>query len=452
MLAPLDMFTIGIGPSSSHTVGPMKCALRFLKILTQQQLLSQVTNLEVDVYGSLALTGDGHGTISAIVNGLCGESPHNIDSAIFFKNLHEVTKNSYIKLLKEVEIPFSIDNNIHVHKGTFLKQHPNGLKFVAYNNQQIISSETYFSIGGGFVLSEQEFKQPNINQLSQLPYKFNTASELLVLCKQHNLSIAQLVMRNYLVSTTKEQITTQILEICNVMRNAVLRGITTQGILPGKIGVERRACNLYKKLSVDANDKQNQRLLAMTFAIAVNEENANFGRIVTAPTNGSSGTIPGVLEYYIRFCSNVNEDKIVEFILTAGTIGVLYKLNASIAASEVGCQGEVGVSSSMASAALTAVLGGNVCQVLNAAEIAMEHSLGMTCDPVAGLVQIPCIERNGIAASKAIDIAHLVILEDRQGKVSLDEVIATMLQTGRDMHVNYKETSLGGLAINSVNC
>jgi L-serine dehydratase len=463
MIGALDMFAIGIGPSSSHTIGPMKAALEFVTLLKTKSLLSTVNQVKAHLYGSLALTGEGHGTVLAVLNGLCGEHPKTVDPDSFIPRAMEIKTKKTIDLLNQQQIPFVFAEDIILHKDEFLVlQHANGMRFVALNNNgQVLLEKKYFSVGGGFILDEDEIKNQNstvgsmvAKDITKIPYPFKSAAELFTLCRQHNLTIAELVIQNELVRKTLSEIRQEALEIIQVMHESVIKGLHIDGILPGGLGVKRRAAGLYKKLYTEGieTSSQNQRLLAMAYAMAVNEENAAFSRIVTAPTNGAAGTIPGVLEYYRNFCDGVTEDKFIEFILTAGTIGMLYKFGASISAAEVGCQGEIGVACSMAAGALTAVLGGTLTQIEKAAEIAMEHSLGMTCDPIAGLVQIPCIERNGVAASKAIDIARLALLEELPGMVSLDDVIKTMLQTGKDMSMKYKETALGGLAVSVVNC
>lgn len=456
MLGALDMFSIGIGPSSSHTIGPMRAAKIFVRNLGLSGYINDVKRLKVDLFGSLALTGQGHGTVFAVLNGLCGEDPRTINVNLFTTLAEKIKNNNKIQLGREREIEFIYAKDLELHKKEFLPEHPNGMRFTAYGlDNNVLLSEEYFSVGGGFIVSKEDMKfygKATDNDENSIPYQFKTATELFNLCEIHKISIAELVTRNELHRKTREEFRQEALEIIAVMHDSIERGINAEGILPGGLTVRRRAPGLFKKLHNSSNLLKDQRLLACCYAIAVNEENAAFGRIVTAPTNGASGTIPGVLEYYRNFCENVNEDKLIEFILTAGAIGMLYKFGASISAAEVGCQGEIGVACSMAAGALTAVLGGSLVQIEKAAEIGMEHNLGMTCDPVEGLVQIPCIERNGVAASKAIDIANLALLEEEPGKISLDMVIKTMMQTGRDMGSKYKETSLGGLAVNIVNC
>lgn len=461
MLSPLKMFAIGIGPSSSHTVGPMKAGLEFANQLRSSGLLNQAAHLQAHLFGSLALTGEGHGTFLAVLSGLSGEHPRTINPDNIYLITDKVKKDKVLLLGGERSVDFNYEHDLIIHKDEFLPEHANGMRFVAFDESgNTLYQQEYFSIGGGFILTKEQMidrksNEGNDSESVTIPYPFTTAAELLTLCQQHNLTIAQLVMANETATRSYQEAFAEALEIANVMRESVQHGLKREGVLPGGLNVKRRAPHLYNQLmrnDLNLVSHQDRRLLAMTYAIAVNEENASFSRVVTAPTNGSAGTIPGVLEYYRNFYLGVTDDKVVEFILTAGAIGVLYKYNASISAAEVGCQGEIGVACSMAAAALTAVLGGNVQQIEKAAEIAMEHCLGMTCDPIDGLVQIPCIERNGVAASKAIDISKLALLENEPGKVSLDAVIHTMMETGRDMSSRYKETALAGLAVNVVEC
>lgn len=458
MLGALDMFAIGIGPSSSHTIGPMKAAAHWVQFLEKEHLINTIEKIKVHLFGSLALTGEGHGTVFAILNGLLGEQPKTIDPNQFLLNVDKIKSENKIIIGKQKTIKINYLTDIILNKNIFLAQHANGMRFIAYDiNGNELNKREYFSIGGGFILDEEQIKLPNIEDNNEItiPYPFKTANELFFLCKKYNLTIAQLVTKNELVRKTEAQIKEEALEIIKVMRESIQRGLIKDGILPGGLKVKRRAPDLFRKLNnknVSISDKDH-KVFAIAYAIGVNEENAAFGKVVTAPTNGSAGTIPAVLEYYYNFYRpEATEDKLIEFILTAGAIGMLYKFGASISAAEVGCQGEIGVACSMAAGALTAVLGGNLIQIEKAAEIAMEHNLGMTCDPIAGLVQIPCIERNGIAASRAVDIAKLSLLEEEAGKVSLDDIIKTMLQTGKDMSMKYKEIALGGLAVNVVNC
>ena len=460
MLGPLDMFAIGIGPSSSHTVGPMKAGLQFAQLIEPE--IINTNRIQIQLFGSLALTGEGHGTFLAVLNGLSGQDPKYINPNTLYPRVDLIKSTNEILILDKYKIKFDYNTDLIINQKEFLPQHANGMRFTAYSStNSIILSKEYFSIGGGFILDETQIDHRKDLESShtldvQIPYPFTTAHELFRLCTKHNLTIAELVTANEMTRKTQQQLEYEALELITVMQQSVANGLHTTGILPGGLQVRRRAPDLYKKLNLNKNlnetPPQDQRLLAMVYAIAVNEENASFQRVVTAPTNGSAGTIPGVLEYYRNFITDATKQKQIEFILTAGCIGMLYKYGASISAAEVGCQGEIGVACSMAAGALTAVLGGTLIQIEKAAEIGMEHCLGMTCDPINGLVQIPCIERNGVAASKAIDIARLSLLEDLPGKISLDQVIATMLKTGHDMSSNYKETALGGLAVNFVNC
>ena len=457
MLGPLDMFAIGIGPSSSHTVGPMKAGLEFANLL--QPYMTNVHRLEIQLFGSLALTGEGHGTFLAVLNGISGQHPKTIDPKTLHSRVDNIKFTNKILILDKYPLDFNYTTDLIINKHEFLPQHANGMRFTAYSkNHQIIISKEYFSIGGGFILDDVQINNRKNLELEdnfdiKIPYPFTTANELFKLCTKNNLTIAQLVTANEMIRKSPQQLKEEALELIEIMHQSVINGINNIGVLPGGLNVRRRAPDLYQKLNKNSLiSAQDQRLLAMVYAIAVNEENAGFHRVVTAPTNGSAGTIPGVLEYYRNFIADATEDKQIEFLLTAGCIGMLYKYGASISAAEVGCQGEIGVACSMAAGALTATLGGTLIQVEKAAEIGMEHCLGMTCDPINGLVQIPCIERNGVAASKAIEIARLALLEELPGKISLDQVIATMLKTGHDMSSNYKETALGGLAVNFVNC
>ena len=396
----------------------------------------------------------------AVINGLAGQHPKTIDPDSIFLRVEAIKAKNSLCLGGTHPVRFIYAADLLIHKDQFLPEHANAMRFVAFDAAgEIIYQQEYFSIGGGFILDKQQIStrkdsEEGIHETS-VPYPFTTGAELFGYCQLQNLSVAEVVMANELVSKSRAQVYQEALEIAEVMRFSINRGLKQDGILPGGLKVRRRAPNLYRQLikdNVATISHQDRRLLAMTYAMAVNEENAAFSRVVTAPTNGSAGTIPGVLEYYRQFYPEANNDTVVAFILTAGAIGNLYKHGASISAAEVGCQGEIGVACSMAAGALTAVLGGNILQVEKAAEIAMEHCLGMTCDPINGLVQIPCIERNGVAASKAIDIAKLSMLENEAGKVSLDAVIQTMMQTGRDMSSRYKETALAGLAVNVVAC
>ncbi len=451
-ISVFDLFSIGIGPSSSHTVGPMKSAYAFVKKLAQDsKVLNQVSRLQVELFGSLALTGRGHGTDIAILNGLEGRLPHLINPDEVTPRAKIIIENCKIKLAGEKNISFFEKTDLLLRQKKLLPLHTNGMRFSAFNTKGLLlTSQVYYSIGGGFVVTEEEFGQQH-KEAIPVPYPFSTAHELFSACKKNNLTISELMLANEHQLAPDRAIRTDLLKIADIMQDCVDKGCYTQGVLPGPLNVKRRAPDLFNKL----NNKTILKLGAFPgsllwptiYAMAVNEENAAGGRVVTAPTNGAAGIIPAVLTYYRRFYEEVTEQSITDFLLIAGAIALLYKMNASISGAEVGCQGEVGVACSMASGALTAVLGGSLEQIENAAEMAMEHHLGLTCDPVAGLVQIPCIERNGIGAEKAIKLAYLALMEDgKNKKVSLDKVIETMFATGKDMMAIYKETSLGGLA------
>lgn len=450
-----NLFSIGIGPSSSHTVGPMKAAHEFVHTLKHQQQLPQVQRILIELYGSLALTGKGHGTDTAILNGLENQWPKTVDPTTIPTRAQKIITDQKINLDGMHIIPFDIKTDFLLHQKELLPLHTNGMRFTVFDkNQQIIASEIYYSIGGGFIVTEKQFgKKPDS---PSVPYPFNTAKELLTQCRTHNLSIDQIILANEQALDPNKDIQAGLLEIAEVMRTCIETGCHTPGHLPGGLNVKRRAPELFAKMQNGNTPKPTSGTDVMhwlnIYAMAVNEENAAGGRIVTAPTNGAAGIIPAVLTYYRNFYADANENGIVTFLLTAGAIAILYKTNASISGAEVGCQGEVGVACSMAAAALTAVMGGTIDQIENAAEIAMEHHLGMTCDPIAGLVQIPCIERNAMGAVKAVNAARLALMGDGQHYVSLDKVISTMRQTGIDMMSIYKETSLGGLAANIPEC
>ncbi|GAA3932878.1 L-serine ammonia-lyase [Litoribacillus peritrichatus] len=458
MISVFDLFKIGVGPSSSHTVGPMVAARRFLLHLKQHNLFDSTTKVSVELHGSLALTGKGHATGTAILMGLQGEQPHLIEASLIPEKLKSIIKSQTLKLLGEKEIPFKRRQQLKFNMQSTLPEHPNGITFSAFDQHGIaLKVRNYFSVGGGFVLSENEISQPNKNKTSSAPYQFSSCEQLLNLCDQHHLTIPQLVLCNENALRSESETSQGILKLWQVMDECISSGCSASGYLPGGLQVPRRGKNLYQKLT-QAKISDNLALMDWInlFALAVNEENAAGGRVVTAPTNGAAGVIPAVLAYYVKF---VNPDQplseargICKFMLTATAIGTLFKENASISAAEVGCQGEVGVACSMAAAGLTAVLGGSNQQIENAAEIGMEHNLGLTCDPIKGLVQIPCIERNTMGAVQAINASRLAMLGDGSHKVSLDQVIETMRQTGKDMQEKYKETSQGGLAVNVVEC
>lgn len=452
-----DLFSVGVGPSSSHTVGPMSAANAFLQQLDERKLLNVTERVRVELYGSLALTGKGHATDKAIINGLEGQSPETIDPARITPRMHDIIETQTLCLAGQKNIPFHIDDDLLFFQKDCLPRHTNGMRFHAFDaNGKCLFSEVYYSIGGGFILTEDEFDAPP--KASQtVPYPFETAAELLNHCKQHQLTIAELMMKNEQTWQDMAAIHAGIKRIANIMNECIDRGCHQDGILPGGLSVKRRAPDLFKKLNADKGiqsvyEYSDVMTRLNVYAMAVNEENAAGGRIVTAPTNGAAGIIPAVFRYCQDAHHKVSDEDIYTYFLTAAAIGILYKKGASISGAEVGCQGEVGVASSMAAAALTAVLGGTIEQIENAAEIAMEHHLGMTCDPVMGLVQIPCIERNAMGSVKAVNASRIALLGDGEHKISLDKVIQTMKQTGKDMMTIYKETSLGGLAVNLPEC
>lgn len=450
-----DLFSIGIGPSSSHTVGPMKAAHEFVMSLKQRNLLSDTQRIVVELYGSLALTGKGHGTDFAILNGLEGQLPKTVDPENIPIRAQQIIANQKLLLAGEQEITFDFAQDLLLLKKELLPCHTNGMRFTALDKiNNCVQTEIYYSIGGGFIVTAAQYGHEVAS--TAVPYPFKTAEQLLAVCKENNISIAELMLANEQALHPQKNIQADILEIAAVMQACIEKGCRTPGILPGGLKVKRRAHELYNKLIAQGMPKPSENADVMhwlnIYAMAVNEENAAGGRIVTAPTNGAAGIIPSVLNYYRNFYPGANEDGIVNFLLTAGAIAILCKTNASISGAEVGCQGEVGSACSMAAAAITAVMGGTMEQVENAAEIAMEHHLGMTCDPIGGLVQIPCIERNAMGAVKAVNAARLALMGDGSHHVSLDKVINTMRETGRDMMSIYKETSLGGLAANVPEC
>jgi L-serine dehydratase len=454
-----DLFKVGIGPSSSHTVGPMRAAARFVRRrLAEEGLLSQTFRVRAEVFGSLALTGRGHGTDKALLLGLEGHEPHLIDPDTIPDTLERIRGSQQIRLLGMHEIRFNEKSDLLMNKRQKLPFHTNGMRFLAYNaHADIIATRDYYSVGGGFVVNQDEAAEDRIvADTTALPYPFNSGEQLLQQCHTHSLSIAQLMFANERVWRSESEIREQLLALWDVMQACVRRGTREEGVLPGGLRVGRRAPRLQQELSSRPEAGMRDPLTILDwvnlYALAVNEENAAGGRVVTAPTNGAAGIIPSVLHYYDRFCPGANAQGIIDFLLTAAAIGILYKENASISGAEVGCQGEVGVACSMAAAGLTAALGGSCSQVENAAEIGMEHNLGLTCDPIGGLVQIPCIERNAMGAVKAINASRMAFRGDGQHKVSLDKVIKTMRDTGRDMQDKYKETSRGGLAVNVVEC
>ncbi len=456
-----DLFSIGIGPSSSHTVGPMRAAYQFASNLQNSNFLQQVTRVQTDLYGSLALTGRGHATDLAILLGLEGELPEEIDPSAVISRTEFIAINKQLTLFGQKNIVFDPNNDLIFNRDKQLPYHPNGMRFRAYQEEVLIFEQIYYSLGGGFIIDHVHAMQEKSEEVFSvsLPYFFETATELLDLCRTHQLTIAELMLENEKVWRSEEEIKAGLLNIWQIMQFSVNRGCQQTGILPGGLNVKRRANAIFNYLQLEEQKMGSERDHAeildwvSLWALAVNEENAAGGRVVTAPTNGAAGVIPSVMHYYRKFVSSYSEEGLIQFMLVAGAIGILYKKGASISAAEMGCMGEVGVACSMAAAGLCAALGGTNEQIENAAEIGMEHHLGLTCDPVAGLVQIPCIERNTMGATKAITAARLAFIHgDGQHRVSLDEVIATMKQTGMDMMDIYKETSLGGLAVNVPFC
>ncbi|MEU0586884.1 L-serine ammonia-lyase [Streptomyces sp. NPDC006132] len=453
-ISVFDLFSIGIGPSSSHTVGPMRAAGLFVRRLRNEQLLGSVASVRAELYGSLGATGHGHGTPKAVLLGLEGDSPRTVDVETADERVETIKAGGRLNLLGEHEIAFSFDDDMVLHRRKALPYHANGMTLWAYDASGAeLLTKTYYSVGGGFVVDEDAVGADRIKlDDTVLKYPFRTGDELLRLAEDTGLSISALMLENERAWRTEEEIRAGLLEIWRVMQSCVARGMSREGILPGGLKVRRRAANTARKLRSEGDPKALAMEWITLYAMAVNEENAAGGRVVTAPTNGAAGIIPAVLHYYMNFVPGADEDGVVRFLLAAGAIGMLFKENASISGAEVGCQGEVGSACSMAAGALAEVLGGSPEQVENAAEIGMEHNLGLTCDPVGGLVQIPCIERNGMAAVKAVTAARMAMRGDGSHKVSLDKVIKTMKDTGADMSVKYKETARGGLAVNIIEC
>lgn len=456
-ISVFDLFKIGIGPSSSHTVGPMKAARLFALGLAEEGLLAQTAAVQCELFGSLGATGKGHGSDKAVLLGLEGERPESVAIEAIEPRLHEIRRSGELRLLGGHPVAFSERQHL-LFRRTSLPYHPNGMRFAAMNGDgQTISAHSYYSVGGGFVVNESATGASRVMEDDTvLPFPFDTGDELLEICRSRHFSISQVMMENEKVWRSEEQVRAGLLDSWHVMQECVRRGCEQAGTLPGGMRVRRRAPELYAALVRQPEASLQDPLTVMdwvnVYAIAVNEENAAGGRVVTAPTNGAAGIIPAVLHYYARFMPGASEDGIVRFLLTAGAVGTLYKKNASISGADVGCQGEVGVACSMAAAGLAEVRGGTPAQVENAAEVGMEHNLGLTCDPVGGLVQIPCIERNAMGAVKAINAARLCLRGDGRHHVSLDKVIKTMRDTGADMKSKYKETARGGLAVNVIEC
>jgi L-serine dehydratase len=459
-LSVFDLFKIGIGPSSSHTVGPMWAAHRFLGELGRLGVMDEVARVRADLYGSLALTGRGHATDLAVLLGLSGETPDRVDPDEASAKVARIRGSGTLRLAGVRDIPFREADDLVFHPDELLPHHPNGLRFSAFDaGGRARAGAAYYSVGGGFVVGEAEAEAgAPVAAGAAVPYDFASAADLLAIGERTGLGVAEIALANEDAMRPRAETEAGLDRIWGAMESCIERGCRQEGTLPGGLNVRRRAPDLYRRLRAEADSPGGSPdpLAALDwvslFALAVNEENAAGGRVVTAPTNGAAGVIPAVLAYYARFVPGASPGGIRRFLLTAGAIGMLYKRNASLSAAEVGCQGEVGVACSMAAAGLAAVRGGTIAQVENAAEIGMEHNLGLTCDPIAGLVQVPCIERNTMGAAKAINAARLALRGDGSHRVPLDRVIETMRQTGLDMQAKYKETSLGGLALNVVEC
>jgi L-serine dehydratase len=454
VLSALDMFSVGVGPSSSHTVGPMRAGLDFVRRLAADAALERVARVHVDLFGSLGATGRGHGSDRAVVLGLQGEAPETVDVDLAEAVVDEVRDAGVLRLGGTHPVRFDWAGDLVLHLRRSLPAHPNAMTITARDGaDEIVAERTYYSVGGGFIVDDTEIDRPQ-SAPTDVPYPFATADELLARCAEHGLSISELMWRNELAHRDEAALRAELLGIWRAMQECVERGCTRpDGVLPGGLEVRRRAPRLHAALlAAPAGDPLQAMEWVNLYALAVNEENASGGRVVTAPTNGAAGIIPAVLHYYLRFVPGADDEGVIRFLLTAAAIGILFKSNASISGAEVGCQGEVGSACSMAAAGLAEVLGATPAQVENAAEIGIEHNLGLTCDPIGGLVQIPCIERNAIASNKAINAARMAMRGDGTHHVSLDQAIVTMRETGADMHDKYKETSRGGLAVNVVAC
>lgn len=455
-LSAFDLYSIGIGPSSSHTVGPMRAAKTFVDGVVADGRLDRVARVQAELFGSLGATGHGHGSDKAVLLGLESETPEGCDTGSADERVATIKSDREVRLAGRHAVAFDPDADLVMHRRKSLPTHPNGMTFRAYDHAgEVLAEHTYYSVGGGFVVDESATGADRVVQDdTRLPLYFTTGAQLLEICEREGLSVSEVMWRNERVWRTDEEIRDGMLRIWSVMAECVQNGIEHEGTLPGGLKVPRRAPALHQALTRGELREDPLRVMDWVnlFALAVNEENASGGRVVTAPTNGAAGIIPAVLHYYVRFVEGADDDAIVKFLLTAAAIGILFKENASISGAEVGCQGEVGSACAMASGALCEVLGGTPTQVENAAEIGIEHNLGLTCDPVGGLVQIPCIERNAIASVKAINAARLSLNGSGVHTVSLDKAIKTMRDTGRDMSVKYKETARGGLAVNVIEC
>jgi L-serine dehydratase len=457
-----DLFKIGIGPSSSHTVGPMRAARMFAQRLAHDGVLPRVARVQSLLYGSLGATGRGHGSDKAVMLGLCGHEPDTVDVQAIPAMLERIRAEARIELLGQHGMAFHERDDLVFHRRETLPLHANGMRFIATDAQGAeLANRTYYSVGGGFVVSDELAADASrhktiVPDTAQLTHPFKTGDQLLQITHEAGCSIAQIMRRNERHWRSDAEIDAGLLNIWQVMQQCVQHGCRSEGVLPGGFKVKRRAASLYRALTARPEEALKDPLQVLDwinlYALAVNEENAAGGRVVTAPTNGAAGIVPAVLHYYARFVPGATDQGVIDFLLTAAAIGILYKENASISGAEVGCQGEVGVACSMAAGALCAVMGGTPAQAENAAEIGMEHHLGLTCDPVGGLVQIPCIERNAIASVKAVNAARMALRGDGTHYVSLDKVIKTMRETGADMQTKYKETARGGLAVNIVEC
>lgn len=453
MISVFDMFKIGIGPSSSHTVGPMKAGRQFIQEIYDNALVEHIDQIQVDVYGSLSLTGKGHSTDTAIILGLLGFSPDDVDIDAIPQLMEQIQQTELLKIAPHKSVKFSPNDDFIFHN-TFLPLHENGMRIRALQNGTLLYSQTYYSIGGGFIVDEANFN--NVEDIPlNVPFPYRCAEDILNICQKEGFAISTLMRKNENALHGEQAVDDYLQKIWQTMFDCMQRGMNTEGILPGKLKLTRRAASLRRLLESNnslTSDPMKIIDWVNLFALAINEENAAGGRVVTAPTNGACGIVPAVLAYFNQFIAPLTTETISRYLLASGMIGSLYKMNASISGAEVGCQGEVGVACSMAAAGLTEILGGSPEQVCIAAEIAMEHNLGLTCDPVNGQVQVPCIERNAIAAVKAINASRMALRRTTRPSVSLDKVIETMFETGKDMNTKYRETSTGGLAIKIVPC